>query len=451
MIKRLFERKLPLGRGLLLTVGAIAPLFAAAPAAALPPIVTPVAASEIPNFYAARGQRPLWLADKPAVTALIALLNGSSLDKIDAAALDLAPLDAALAAAESGDPAAVARADMLLSDRFIRYARALRTIDPQVLGFEIADPRARPTVPGATLLLKNAAAAPSLAEHVRQMKWMNQNYAPLRAALAAAGGGDARTAAQLRTNLQRVRLLPDQSVPRYLMVNIPSQRLEMVEYGKVVDSMRVVVGTPDMPTPTLGSMMYYVAVNPYWNVPADLVAQRVAPRVLKEGLGYIKKKGYYVLSDWTDRATVVDPTTVDGKAVQAGKIILRMRQDPSETNAMGRAKFLFPNTHGTYLHDTPQRELLTPSVRMFSAGCVRLEAAPRLAQWLMGTPLVYEGLPPEQIKLLANPVPIFLAYLTAVPNASSGQVAFLKDGYNRDSRGLAAIAAPGAAASGGDR
>ena len=450
MMTRLIKGSSAVRRAALLAAAALSTVAVSAPAWAVAPIMTAVSPSEIPAFYAARAHRPLWLADKPAATALITMLRSALIDKIDTAALDLAPLDAALAAADGGDPAAVARADALLSDRFVRFARAIRVVDPTAMGFEVSDPRVRPSVPGASALLRDAAAAPSLADYVRQMKWMNQNYAPLRTALGAATkAGDARLAAQLRVNLQRVRLLPDQSTPRYLMVNIPAQRLEMVEYGKVVDSMRVVVGKPDMPTPTLGSMMYYVALNPYWNVPSDLVAERVAPNVLKQGLGYIRKKGYYVLSDWTDKATVVDPTTIDWKAVQVGKVMLRMRQDPGDLNAMGHVKFLFPNVHGVYLHDTPQKELLTQSVRMFSAGCVRLEAAPRLSQWLMGTPLAYQGLPPEQMKLLANPVPIFLAYLTAVPSASGGQVAYLKDSYNRDSRGLAEVAT--AVAAGGGR
>ena len=431
-----------------LFAAALSPVIAATPAAALPPIATSVSPREIPSFYAARAGRPLWLADKSAATALIALLSSASLDHVDAEALDMAALDAALAAADGGDPAAVGRADALLSDRFVRYARSLRTVDPQSMGFEVADSRVRPSVPSATALLRDAASAPSLSDYVRSMKWMNQNYAPLRAALSAATkAGDAKLTAQLRVNMQRLRLLPDQSTPRYLMVNIPAQRLDMVENGRVVDSMRVVVGKPDMPTPTLGSMMDYVTVNPYWNLPTDLVAERVAVNVKKEGLGYLKKKGYHVLSDWSDHPTTIDPTTIDWNAVQTGKVTLRMRQDPGDLNAMGHVKFMFPNLHGVYLHDTPQKELLTPSVRMFSAGCVRLEAAPRLSQWLMGVPLNYQGLP-EQMKLLQQPVPIFLAYLTAVPSASGRQIAYLQDIYGRDTRGLAEIAIPVAAGGG---
>ena len=448
MIERLMNRRSVIGRAALLAA-ALSPMIAVTHAAAQPPIATSVSPREIPSFYAARVGRPLWLADKSAATALIALLSSASLDHVDAKTLDMASLDAALAAAESGDPAAVGRADALLSDRFVRYARSLRTVDPQSMGFEFADARVRPSVPSASRLLRDAASAPSLLNYVRLMKWMNQNYAPLRVALSAATkAGDDKLSAQLRVNMRRVRLLPDQSTPRYLMVNIPAQRLDMVENGRVVDSMRVVVGKPDMPTPTLGSMMNYMSVNPYWNLPTDLVADRVAVKVKREGLGYIKKKGYHILSDWTDRPTTIDPTTIDWTAVQTGKVTLRMRQEPGDLNAMGRVKFMFPNLHGVYLHDTPQKELLTRSVRMFSAGCVRLEAAPRLSQWLMGVPLTYHGLP-EQKKLLQQPVPIFLAYLTAVPSASGSRIAYLQDIYGRDTRGLAEIAVP--VATGGGR
>ena len=105
-------------------------------------------------------------------------------------------------------------------------------------------------------------------------------------------------------------------------------------------------------------MIRYTAVNPYWNVPADLVGERIAPNVVKLGLPYLKEKGYVVLSSWDDNATPIDPSTVDWKAVAAGTAEVRVRQEPGPANAMGQMKFMFPNKKGVYLHDTPQKELL---------------------------------------------------------------------------------------------
>ena len=436
----MMKRIAAIGRTALVAAGGCA-LFVATPSSAQPSTAAAVTANEIASFHAARGQRPLWLADKPAADALIALLRSASLDDVGSGELDLAPLVVALAAAKDGDPVAVAHADALFSDRFVRYARSLRTVDPRALGIDVSDSRVRPSVPGATSLLRDAAAAPSLTDHVRSMKWMNQNYAPLRAALAAATKtGNTKLAEQLRLNLQRVRVLPDPSTPRYVFVNIPAQRLEMVEHGRVVGSMRVVVGQVAMPTPTLVSMISHLSVNPYWNLPVDLVAERIAANVIKEGVGYIERKGYHILSDWSEHAKAIDPATIDWNAVQAGKITLRMRQEPSAINAMGRVKFMFPNVHGVYLHDTPQKDLLALPVRTLSAGCVRLEAAPRLSRWLMRAPLSYNG-QPEERKQLQEGVPIFLVYLTAVPSATRGQIAHLDDIYGRDAPRSAKIAA----------
>ncbi len=117
MIQRLMKLHSVIGRAALLAA-ALSPVVAATRAAALPAIAASVSPREIPSFYAARAGRPLWLADKTAATALIALLSSASLDHVNAEALDMVPLDAALAAAEGGDLAAVGRADALLSDRF---------------------------------------------------------------------------------------------------------------------------------------------------------------------------------------------------------------------------------------------------------------------------------------------------------------------------------------------
>jgi murein L,D-transpeptidase YcbB/YkuD len=160
--------------------------------------------------------------------------------------------------------------------------------------------------------------------------------------------------------------------------------------------------------------------------------------VVKEGLGYLKSKGYQLLSSWGPDATLVDPATVDWKAVAAGTQEVRLRQLPGPSNAMGKMKFMFPNAQGVYLHDTPQKELLSEASRMFSGGCVRLEDAPRLAKWLFGRVPVAAGAAPEQRVDLPQPVPVYLTYLTAMPGAG-GELSFLPDVYNRDQAALAAV------------
>jgi murein L,D-transpeptidase YcbB/YkuD len=232
----------------------------------------------------------------------------------------------------------------------------------------------------------------------------------------------------VQLNLERARSLPASG--RYVLVNSAAQRLFMVENGQTVDMMRVVVGKPVYPTPMMAALIRYTSLRPYWNVPSDLAAERIAPNVVKQGLPYLRAKGYQVLSDWSERPRLVNPANVDWASVAAGRKEVRLRQLPGPANSMGDMKFMFPNAQGIYLHDTPQDELFGEASRMFSGGCVRLEAAHRLATWLYGRPLRAKGSTPEQKVNLAKPVPVHLTYLTVVPSGT--ELAFYEDIYRWD-------------------
>ncbi len=232
----------------------------------------------------------------------------------------------------------------------------------------------------------------------------------------------------VRINLERARELPARG--KHILVNAAAQRLFMYENGEVVDSMRVVVGKPVYPTPMMAAYIRYTALNPYWYVPADLGAERIAPNVVKSGLTYLRKHGYEVVSDFDAQPQVLDAAAVDWKAVADGRTKVLMRQLPGPGNSMGRMKFMFPNAQGIYLHDTPDKELLTEASRLFSGGCVRLEDAPRLGRWLYGKDLDPKGAGTELKIPLEDKVPVFITYLTAVPEGSD--IAFFDDIYGRD-------------------
>jgi murein L,D-transpeptidase YcbB/YkuD len=408
------------------------------PTAAMAAGKSPVAAAvqnDIDDFYQARAGRPLWLANGnfSGGEALLDLFDHASIDRVDSSLIRVRDVRRAMSRAVNGDPQAVYRADRLLTENFVRYVRAMRTMDPVSAGWEINDRELTPTPPSAAAILREVSTTASPALFVRQLGWMSPLYAQLRQSLASTSQG--AEAQIIRANMERARILPGSSVGRYVLVNIASQQLEMWENGKVAGSMKVVVGKPEMPTPQMAALIRYTAVNPYWNLPSDLVAERVAPNVLKEGQSYLTKKGYVILSDWSDNATVVSPTEIDWDAVAAGTVQLRMRQKPGVANAMGKMKFMFPNPKGVYLHDTPQKELMADDTRLFSAGCVRLEAAPKLAAWLYGRTLKTRGAKPEQRVDLDKPVPVYLAYLTAKPKG--GQVSFYTDIYHRDPQAMA--------------
>jgi murein L,D-transpeptidase YcbB/YkuD len=248
-------------------------------------------------------------------------------------------------------------------------------------------------------------------------------------------------------NLERARRLPLATErQRYILVDAGAARLYMMENGRAVDSMRVVVGKNDTATPMMAAQLRYLSVNPYWNVPPELVVHLIAPNVLKQGMTYLKDRRYEVLSDWSDEAKALDPSTIDWPAVAAGRKEIRVRQLPGGGNSMGRVKFMMPNAFGIYLHDTPNRAPFAEAAdRWISNGCVRLEDADRLARWLMGG-LPQAPDPDRPIRVdLQQPVPVYLTYFTAAPTPSG--VAFRTDPYGRDQPVIARYFGPTAVAS----
>ena len=414
------------------------PSLAATPAAARP---APLAASSsnaagIADFYRLRGGRPLWLAPQSGTAAqqMLGLLNSASVDGLDPNRYQVRQIADALRSAWGGDPRAVSRAEMLLSQAFAAYARDLR--QPPNIGIIHVDRELIPAAPPARQLLERAAAARSLQAFVETMGWMNPTYAQLRRALLQRTYASEEQRRMLTLNLERARALPADK-GRFVLVNTAAQRLYMYENGQLVGSMRVVVGKPKHPTPMMSAFIRAAALNPYWNVPPDLAAERVAPLVVKEGLKYLASQRYEVLSDWTERATVVDPSTVDWQAVADGRVEVRLRQLPGPQNALGKMKFVFPNAQGIFLHDTPERQLLSEASRLYSGGCIRLEDAPGLGRWLFGRDLKKEGDAPEQMVAIPTLVPLYVTYLTAVPEGDS--IAYYDDVYGRDAARLAAL------------
>jgi len=248
------------------------------------------------------------------------------------------------------------------------------------------------------------------------------------ATIAALNGDSSSYEERIRLNLQRARPLPPAGT-RQVVVNIADAKLIMFGQGKQQGEMRVVVGKPNEQTPVMAGLISYAILNPYWNVPTDLVRDRVAPKVLAgqtfEGMHY------EALSDWTAHARLLRPDEIDWKAVADGRQEVRVRMLPGGTNWMGKMKFMFPNELGIYLHDFPDKSIFSEDHRQLSSGCVRLSDAPRLGQWLYGRPLETRSPAPEQYVTLPKPVPIYMVYLTVM--AGEKGIAYLDDPYGRDS------------------
>lgn len=397
------------------------------------------AGGQIYTFYAQRSYRPLWFNDQgtpdPAVAALLQYFGTAEYDGIDPRVLNVGAVTAALdQAAQQRTPAAIFAADLQVSRAFATYVRTLRSSADSTMLYE--HDSLRPHVPSTYYALADAARAPVLSAYVSEMKWMHPLYASLRETLAQNASLDPRARQAAIATLARLRGIPSEG--RQVLVDVANARLWMYEDGRPVDSMKVVVGKAETQTPFMAGYIRYAIFNPYWNVPANLVTSSIAKNVLSQGIGYLKYGGYQVLSDWSDNPSVVDPHTVDWHAAARGELDLRVRQLPRGRNFMGRVKFEFPNQQGIYLHDTPDKNLMLKDARQFSNGCIRLEDAERLGQWLMrGTPDPQSDTPELKVDL-PQPVPIYVTYLTA--RAEQGHIALGPDPYGVDAANRPALA-----------
>ncbi len=233
-------------------------------------------------------------------------------------------------------------------------------------------------------------------------------------------------------NMERAKRLPaPEEQPRYLVVDSGDARLSMWENGRKVDEMKIVVGKAESATPMMAAYIKYASVNPYWNVPPDLVKNLIAPRIVAQGISYLTDREYQVLSDLTENAKVIDPETVNWRAVVDGRESVALRRLPSPANSMGMMKFMLPNYFGIYLHDSPEKEHFTKNELWISNGCVRLEDYKRVARFLFDGRIPRGDDPKVEKEVdLPQQIPVYMTYLTVQPTADGVQ--FLEDHYGRD-------------------
>jgi L,D-transpeptidase YcbB len=251
--------------------------------------------------------------------------------------------------------------------------------------------------------------------------------------------------ATLRANMERWRWVPADLGNRYLRVNIPAFELEAVNAGEVVKTMRVVVGRPKRPTPVLSGQMTYIELNPYWHIPPRIARKDILPHIHSDP-DYLLQKGIRVFSDWTANAHELDPQTIDWTLVTERAFPYKLRQDPAASNALGQVKFMFPNEHSIYLHDTPAKGLFQKEKRSFSSGCVRVAQPQDLAALLLADQPAWDYARigetftslEHKVVHLRQPMPVHLQYWTAWVD-ESGRVQFREDIYQRDRALLKAL------------
>jgi murein L,D-transpeptidase YcbB/YkuD len=233
-------------------------------------------------------------------------------------------------------------------------------------------------------------------------------------------------------NMERAKRLPaPQEQSKYAVVDAGGARLTLWENGRKVDEMKVVVGKAETATPMMAAYIKFASVNPYWNVPPELVKNLIAPRVAAQGVSYLTDREYQVLTDYGENAQTIDPHTVDWQGVVDGRVEVRLRRLPSPANSMGMMKFMLPNYFGIYLHDSPEKAHFTKNELWISNGCVRVEDYKRFARWLFNGRVPSGSNPKVEEEVnLPQQVPVYMTYLTAAPTADG--VVFLADHYGRD-------------------
>lgn len=455
----------------------------------------------IKTFYDSRADKPVWIADgawTPAAKALVARLAAADEDGLDPRAYPVPTL------AEKPDDKAVAEADLRLSAAAVLYARdarggrinpssisrlitptldlpaadavlgklsdagmqagdALAAYNPATEGYralkaQLASlrgpkvPEAKPLTlpPGPTLRtgmhdprvstlrthfgldgrpgepdLYDSTVAGAVQKFQRERGLPGDGVLNKRTLLALANvgrpakGGDE---AELLVNMERWRWLPPTLGPDYVLVNVPEFRLRILRDGKLRDETRVIVGKAESPTPIFSGMMEYAVVNPSWYVPPSIL-KTMAPKLASYG----------------------------GKTWGGYEIVRRgghisLRQPPGEKNALGFIKFMFPNQHAVYLHDTPNRSLFSASTRAFSHGCVRVDDPFRFADTVLPDwseerlkKLIGKG---ERTIRLPQKLPVHIAYFTTWVD-DLGSLRHAPDLYGYDAPMRAALGLPG--------
>ncbi|HEY6631930.1 MAG TPA: murein L,D-transpeptidase [Rhizobiaceae bacterium] len=252
-----------------------------------------------------------------------------------------------------------------------------------------------------------------------------------RTVAALAGTSRADRMDKVLVALEQLRWLPHDLGETRVFINQPAYTASFIEHGVEKLNMRAVIGKPSNQTSFFYDEIEQVDYNPYWGVPQSIIVNEMLPR-LRNDPGYLDRAGYEVTDSKGRR---ISSSSIDWWAY-GSKIPYSVRQTPSEANALGELKILFPNKHAIYMHDTPQKELFNRDERAFSHGCVRLQDPRGMAAAVLGKSVDYVAAKlakGHSIEKTTLKIPVYVAYFTAWPD-KNGKVQYFGDVYDRDSR-----------------
>lgn len=276
-------------------------------------------------------------------------------------------------------------------------------------------------------LLEQAMKSGNIAAALDAVEPTHPQYAKLKEALAATPASQTDKIQKIRANLERWRWLPRQLGDKFILVNVPAYRAQLVEDGEVIRTHKVIVGAKRTPTPQLDTKAQGVIMNPSWYVPQSILREGLG-RTIRNSPATARAKGY----DWS---------------ISNGTIYAR--QLPGPRNALGLMKLDMPNPHAIFMHDTPAKQLFDREVRAFSHGCIRTHKALQLAGFLG---VRYGGKSSDELVAIAKsgkttrvefaePLPVFISYFTAEVG-DDGNLVMYSDLYGRDGAVIASLGEP---------
>lgn len=413
---------------------------------------------------------------RAAAAALTDLLHGRVQDlpnradlRRDTASLPLGPWLAALATA--AEPAAVLDRAALLPPGMATLKAALAAIHarvaaggwvpiPGVTGMETLEPgatdplrvpplRARLGLPGALDLYDEPLAAAVRA--FQDAEGLEADGRIGRLTMAALNRPAEARLRQLRVALDMRRAMAPPPAGRHIEVNIPHQRLQVLERGRVLLEMAVIVGKPSRATPMLRVRLGAVQFNPPWGVPERNAREDLLPRFRRDPRAMMEK-GFRVFGSVEGQRVEIDPTTIDWRSVNPERIPYVVRQDAGGSSALGRIKFIIPNSEDIFMHDTPDRHLFRRADRALSSGCIRLEKPQELLDIALEGTAGWDRARVDRVLAsratsgiaIAHPIPVRLHYTSVV--VRHGEVAIRPDIYGLDEAYARALDRPHAGA-----
>jgi len=327
--------------------------------------------------------------------------------------------------------------ELFLSSVFLKYARDVHIgiVDQSNLPEDVF--KSEKTFDALSTLkrIKKEGVNPVLAS----LRPQHPQYNALKKLMAKTQDPSTRTL--IAANMERWRWLPNDLGEKHILVNQPAYQVFIFNKNRIVDQRKVIIGKTEFASPQFSDKMTYVEFNPQWNIPQSIAVREYVPK-LRKNPNYLKRRGYTLFENWSEGARQLDARKVNWSKIDTEapkKFPYRIVQGEGPSNALGQVKFLFPNKHAIYLHDTPAKKLFKSKERAYSHGCIRIHNPLDFARKIFE---LDGGIAPAKIDSvvkkgkrkqvnLKNPMQIHLGYFTAWIG-SNGQLETYKDIYSRD-------------------